>query len=212
MHLLTSLRRVRQTPNCSAILTFLVDRKTLLVIFPCFIALSALFTGVSIVAFPSAPNTSNFYTQLSSFSQALFSLYCLTVPLVRTTKLDIWPLWLRLSLATSAICGILSVAFFFPYQQASIALCFVAGIAQIIATILLIEGIDQIGKHPSHAADAHLPSIHASTDHKDCAARASRRPCDDQAFELQAYGAVAEEQDLGVMSISTVIGDLLSQV
>jgi hypothetical protein len=160
----------------------MVDRKAVLVLLPCFIALSAVFTGVSLVSSASDPNTSNFYEQLSSFSQMLFSLYCLTVPLVRASNPVVWSFWLCLAVATSAFAGVFSVVLFYPFQQASISLSFICGTAQIVATMLLIEGVDEVVRKP-------MPELTRTTSQEpeDEAISRSYRTRDEEAFDWVHY-------------------------
>lgn len=163
----------------------MVDRKAILVLLPCFIAFSAVFTGVSLVAATTDPNTSNFYEQLSSFSQMLFSLYCLTVPLIQASNPAIRSFWLRLAVATSAFAGTFSVVLFYMSQQASILLSFVSGTAQIVATILLIEGVDEVVRNPPPESTAYPRA--ASRTFEDEVADSSRRAHDEEAVRPDLF-------------------------
>jgi UTP:GlnB (protein PII) uridylyltransferase len=129
----------------------------------------------------SDPNISNFYEQLSSFSQMLFSLYCLTVPLIRASNPVIWSFWLCLTVIISAFAGILSVVLFYMYQQASISLSFVSGTAQIVATMLLIEEVDEVVR--KSMTESILLTRTASHGLGEEAPGASRRTHDEEAFD-----------------------------
>jgi predicted permease len=121
-------------------------KTTVLFLVPIFTVLSALLTGISITRSGSTPSPllsdDNFFSNLSQTVLSLVSLYCMTIPLLRSRDLPLPLFWFQVCVFVSAVAGIAS-AVVYPFQwQVSGVLGFESGIAQVVATVQLIEGVN----------------------------------------------------------------------
>jgi hypothetical protein len=124
-------------------------RTTVLFLVPSLMVLSAIFVGISVTRSRSPINVSplfdddNFFSNVSQTVLSLTSLYCMIIPLLRCRELPLRLFWFRVAICVSALAGIASAVVYSFQWQASVILGFISGISQVVATVQLIEGIDE---------------------------------------------------------------------
>jgi hypothetical protein len=139
-----SVRRERRSSRFSHVMRFTGHRTTVLFLTPSCMVMSAILVGIAVTRSRSQKPAldDNFWTAASQAILSLSSLYCILIPLLRSRAIPMRSFWFFLSFSVSGASCILSVAVY-PFQwQTSVLLGFVSGVAQIISTMQLIEGID----------------------------------------------------------------------
>ncbi|KAH9221255.1 hypothetical protein DL95DRAFT_15957 [Leptodontidium sp. 2 PMI_412] len=131
-------------PNWS----FLGEKTTVLCLLPSLIVISAILLGVAITRSPSPTcvvpisNDDNFFSNISQTILSLSSLYCATIPFLRSREVPLNLFWFRVCLLFSAATGVASVVMYAFQWQSSLTLSFLCSVFQVFATLQLIEGLD----------------------------------------------------------------------
>ncbi|MCJ1314614.1 hypothetical protein MMC25_008296 [Agyrium rufum] len=152
----SALRRDHERFTWRVFSQFLTKWSTLLVIYPLFIALSAIFVAIPISISGSSTSTSS--ASYSSWSQAvlqLLSLYCFVVPLLRDARhtkanapqnsqnltAHLPKMWLSVILSVGAIACILGAALINISSSTAMILAWIGNTMQAVATVLVIESV-----------------------------------------------------------------------
>ena len=147
--LVTFFNNLMKQRSMRPVVSLLKAQSTVLFLSLATVAISAIFATTSIFQLRPAICTTvpsiddNFYSSLSQTTLGAFSAFLILLPPLRARNLHLrYPIWFRLSLSISVISGLASTAIYPFSWQASVLCNYVANLAQVIATLQLVECVN----------------------------------------------------------------------
>lgn len=137
-------------------IVFLTHAETSLVVFSCFVAVSAIFMAISItlgsspvskVYQGSLGSDPNFFANTSQAILSILSVYLIILPIVRSRSLGLrYRFWFWGCLFISSLSTILSLGLYSRLPVASGVFGWTGTFAQVAITLLLAQSIDRASK------------------------------------------------------------------